>query len=90
MENIFCWALKKSTALCSEYRDIDCQTEMSLSLSPHLHILESVDISSVMGAFAHFFHSVAFFFFFTSADHCFYLAHRAECARHISNYLLSG
>ena len=41
-ENIFCWALKKSTALCSEYRDIDCQSERSLSLSPPLLILDSV------------------------------------------------
>lgn len=58
-ENILCLALKKSTALCSEYRDIDCQSGMSLSVSPHLHILESVDISSATGAFPHFFHSVA-------------------------------
>lgn len=59
VEHLLLGLKKKSTALCSEHRDIDCQSEMSLTVSPHLHILESVDISSVMGAFARFLRSAA-------------------------------
>lgn len=37
-----------------EYRDIDCQSEMSLSISPHLHIPARVDIFRETGAFLFF------------------------------------
>lgn len=60
---------------CVQGRDIDCSVAMNPSVSSHLHIVVSVDTFSVMGAFAYFFHSVAFF---TSADYCSYPACRGE------------
>lgn len=73
-----------------EYRDIDCQSEMSLSISPHLHIPARVDIFREAGAFLFFCSFLALARCFTSADRCFYLAGRAQCTSNIINYLLAG
>lgn len=43
---------RKKMLHCVQGRDIDCWVAMNPSVSPHLHIVVSVDTFSVMGAFA--------------------------------------